>query len=181
MYDIFRHFGIPKPCKLLCGRHKKFLTLSAHQVKARARGMTISLSRVTEHCMKPAHSSSPQPILPPLGPAKGEEENWHRKSYIAPKGPMNAKAERGLSLSLLLAAASALIEGRDWDLAVQAERPETELSGGNRERGHCLVDGGPLSKRGWQGGMRLVVAEEALQFENGDLQGDSGRLKVGLG
>ena len=46
---------------------------------------------------------------------------------------MNAKAERGLPLPLspLLRAASALIEGRDWDLALQTE---TELSGGNRER-----------------------------------------------
>ena len=94
---------------------------------------------------------------------------------------MPRQREASLSLSPLLAAASALIEGRDWDLAVQAERPETELSGGNRERGHCLVDGGPLSKRGWQGGMRLVVVEEALQFENGDLQGDSSGLKAGLG
>ena len=38
--------------------------------------------------------------------------------------------------SPLLRAASALIEGRDWDLAVQAE---TELSGGETARGDIVL------------------------------------------
>ena len=77
---------------------------------------------------------------------------------------MPRQREASLPLPAAACSASALIEGRDWDLAVQAA---TELSGGNRERRHCLVDGGPLSKRGWQGECGWWLVEEALQFENG--------------
>ena len=78
---------------------------------------------------------------------------------------MPRQREASLPLPVLLRAASALIEGRDWDLAVQTET--AELSGGNSERGHCLVDGGPLSKRGWQGECGWWLVEKALQFEIG--------------
>ena len=87
--------------------------------------------------------------------------------------------QRGASPSPL-PAASALIEGRDWDLAVQAEA-ETELSGGNRERGHCLVDGGPLNKQGWQGECGWWWWWRPFNLKSVGIQGDSGGLTAGLG